>query len=166
MRLASGIAPVLDMLASGVRVGLGVDGSASNDSSHLLAEARQAMLIARLGSALSGASLSSEGAPALMTARQALEIATRGGAAVLRREDIGCLEPGMCADFFAINLNRLDYAGALHDPVAAVLFCAPLHVDYTVVGGKFVVKDGQIVTLDLPKLIEDHNRAARKLLLN
>ncbi len=166
MRLASGIAPVLDMLASGVRVGLGVDGSASNDSSHLLAEVRQAMLIARLGSALSGASLSSEGAPALMTARQALEIATRGGAAVLRREDIGCLEPGMCADFFAINLNRLDYAGALHDPVAAVLFCAPLQVDYTVVGGKFVVKEGQIVTLDLPKLIEDHNRAARKLLLN
>ncbi len=166
MRLASGIAPVLEMLASGVRVGLGVDGSASNDSSHLLAEARQAMLISRLGSALGGASLSSEGAPALMTARQALEIATRGGAAVLRREDIGSLEPGMCADFFAINLNRLDYAGALHDPVAAVLFCAPLHVDYTVVGGKFVVKDGQIVTLDLPKLIEDHNRVARKLLLN
>ena len=166
MRLASGIAPVLEMLASGVRVGLGVDGSASNDSSHLLAEARQAMLIARLGSALGGASLSSEGAPALMTARQALEIATRGGAAVLGREDIGSLEPGMCADFFAINLNRLDYAGALHDPVAAVLFCAPLHVDYTVVGGKFVVKDGQIVTLDLPKLIKDHNRVARKLLLN
>jgi cytosine/adenosine deaminase-related metal-dependent hydrolase len=165
MRLASGIAPVLEMLASGVRVGLGVDGSASNDSSHLLAEARQAMLIARLGSALGGASLSSEGAPALMTARQALEIATRGGAAVLGREDIGSLEPGMCADFFAINLNRLDYAGALHDPVAAVLFCAPQHVDYTVVGGKFVVKDGQIVTLDLPKLIEDHNRVARKLLL-
>ena len=166
MRLASGIAPVLEMLASGVRVGLGVDGSASNDSSHLLGEARQALLIARLGSALGGASLTSEGAPALMTARQALEIATCGGAAVLRREDIGSLEPGMCADFFAINLNRLDYAGALHDPVAAVLFCAPLHVDYTVVGGKFIVKDGHIVTLDLPKLIEDHNRLARKLLLN
>jgi cytosine/adenosine deaminase-related metal-dependent hydrolase len=164
MRLASGIAPVMEMLASGVKVGLGVDGSASNDSSHLLGEARQAMLIARLGSALGGASLSSEGAPALMTARQALDIATRGGAAVLRREDIGSLEPGMCADFFAINLNRLDYAGALHDPVAAVVFCAPLHVDYTVVGGKFVVKDGQVVTLDLPKLIEDHNRLARKLL--
>jgi cytosine/adenosine deaminase-related metal-dependent hydrolase len=164
MRLASGIAPVMEMLASGVKVGLGVDGSASNDSSHLLGEARQAMLIARLGSALGGASLSSEGAPALMTARRALNIATRGGAAVLRREDIGSLEPGMCADFFAINLNRLDYAGALHDPVAAVLFCAPLHVDFTVVGGKFIVQDGQIVTLDLPKLIEDHNRLARKLL--
>jgi cytosine/adenosine deaminase-related metal-dependent hydrolase len=166
MRLASGIAPVLDMLDNGVRVGLGVDGSASNDSSHLIGEARQAMLIARLGAALSGASLSSDGAPALMTARQALEIATRGGAAVLKREDIGSLEPGKCADFFAINLNRLDYAGALHDPVAAVIFCSPLHVDYTVVGGKFVVKEGQLVTLDLPKLIKDHNIASGKLLDN
>jgi cytosine/adenosine deaminase-related metal-dependent hydrolase len=124
------------------------------------------MLIARLGAALSGASLSSDGAPALMTARQALEIATRGGAAVLKREDIGSLEPGKCADFFAINLNRLDYAGALHDPVAAVIFCSPLHVDYTVVGGKFVVKEGQLVTLDLPKLIKDHNIASGKLLDN
>ncbi len=164
MRLASGIAPILEMLACGVRVGLGVDGSASNDSSHMLGEARQALLIARLGSALGGASLSTEDSQDLMTARQALDIATRGGAAVLRREDIGSLEPGMCADFFAINLNRLDYAGALHDPVAAVIFCAPIHVDYTVVGGKFVVKDGQIVTLDLPKLIEDHNRLAGELL--
>jgi cytosine/adenosine deaminase-related metal-dependent hydrolase len=164
MRLASGIAPVLEMLACGVRVGLGVDGSASNDGSHMLGEARQAMLIARLGSALGGASLSTEGTPVLMTARQALDIATRGGAAVLRREDIGSLEPGMCADFFAINLNRLDYAGALHDPVSAVIFCAPIRVDYTVVGGEFVVKDGQMVTLDVPKLIEDHNRLAGELL--
>jgi cytosine/adenosine deaminase-related metal-dependent hydrolase len=166
MRLASGIAPVLDMLDNGVRVGLGVDGSASNDSSNLIEEARQAMLIARLGAALSGASLSSDGAPALMTARQALEIATRGGAAVLKREDIGSLEPGKCADFFAINLNQLDYAGALHDPVAAVIFCSPMHVDYTVVAGKFIVKEGHFVTLDLPKLIEDHNIASRKLMEN
>ena len=166
MRLASGIAPVLDMLDNGVRVGLGVDGSASNDSSHLIGEARQAMLIARLGAAVSGASLTSEGAPALMTARKALEMATIGGAAVLKREDIGSLELGKCADFFAINLNRLDYAGALHDPVAAILFCSPLHVDYTVVGGKFIVKEGHFVTLDLPKLIEDHNIASRKLMEN
>lgn len=164
MRLASGIAPILNMLASGVRVGLGVDGSASNDSSHLLAETQQAMLIARLGAALSGASLSSEGAPALMTARQALEIATRGGASVLMRDDIGSLEPGKCADFFAVNLNRLDYAGALHDPVAAVVFCAPVSVDYTVVGGKFVVKEGQLVTIDQADLIGIHNQASRKLL--
>jgi 8-oxoguanine deaminase len=166
MRLASGIAPILDMISSGVRVGLGVDGSASNDGSHMLGEARQAMLISRLGAALGGASLSNEDAPALMTARQALELATRGGADVLRRDDIGSLEAGKCADFFAINLNRLDYAGALHDPVAAVLFCTPVQADFTVVGGKYVVKDSQMVTLDLPKLIEEHNQAAQRLVLN
>lgn len=166
MRLASGIAPILEMVARGVHIGLGVDGSASNDGSHLLAEARQAMLIARLRAGLGGASLSSEGTPPLMTARQALEIATLGGAAVLGRKDIGSLEPGKCADFFAINLNRLDYAGALHDPVAALLFCAPVNVDYTVVGGKLIVERGQIITLDLPGLVEAHNRAARQLLMN
>jgi 8-oxoguanine deaminase len=164
MRLASGIAPVLTMLASGVPVGLGVDGSASNDSSHMLAEARQAMLISRLGSAFGGASLSSEGSPELMTARQALEIATRGGAEVLRRKDIGSLEAGKCADFCAINLNQLDYAGAWHDPVAAVLFCNPTKVDYTVVGGRYVVKEGQLVRCDLPTLIQDHNQLAKQLL--
>jgi 8-oxoguanine deaminase len=164
MRLASGIAPVLDMLKWGVKVGLGVDGSASNDGSHLLGEVRQAMLVARLKAGLEGASLSGEGAPPLMTARQALELGTRGSAAVLGRSDLGSLEPGKCADFFALNLSRLGYAGALHDPVAAVVFCAPGDVDYTVVGGKFVVKEGQLVTLDLPKLVEKHNRAAKRLL--
>jgi cytosine/adenosine deaminase-related metal-dependent hydrolase len=141
-----------------------VDGSASNDGSHLLAEARQAMLVARLGASLHGASFSGEGSPPLMTARQALEIATRGGAAVLGRADIGSLEPGKCADFFAINLNRLEYTGALQDPVAAVVFCAPVVVDYTVVGGKFVVKEGHLLTTDLPRLIEAHNHAAQRLL--
>ena len=164
MRLASGIAPILDMVSHGVRVGLGVDGSASNDSSHLLGEARQAMLVSRLRAGLEGASLSNQGTPSLMTARQALEIATRGGAAVLGRSDIGSLEPGKCADFFAINLNRLDYAGALHDPVAAILFCAPVAVDYTVVGGRLIVEKGQMTTLDLPRLVEAHNREARQLL--
>jgi cytosine/adenosine deaminase-related metal-dependent hydrolase len=164
MRLASGIAPILEMLSSGVRVGLGVDGSASNDSSHMLAEARQAMLISRLGSALGGASLSSAAAPDLMTARLALEIATRGGAEVLKRTDIGSLEQGKCADFCAINLNKLDYTGALHDPVAASIFCNPQQVDYTVVAGEFVVKEGQLVTLDLPGLIENQNSLARQLL--
>ncbi len=163
MRLASGIAPILDMLTAGVDVGLGVDGSASNDSSHMLAEARQAMLLSRLGAGVSGASLSGGDAPPLMTARQALELATLGGAAVLGREDIGSLEVGKCADFFAVNLNRLDYAGALHDPVAAMVFCAPVQANYTVVGGKFVVKEGQLVNLDLPTLIEKHNQAAMRL---
>jgi 8-oxoguanine deaminase len=164
MRLASGIAPIMEMLKWGVRVGLGVDGSASNDGSHLLGEARQAMLVARLKAGLEGASRSDEGAPPLMTARQALEIATRGSAAVLGRADLGSLEAGKCADFFAIQLERLEYTGALHDPVAAVIFCAPVQADYTVVGGKFVVKEGQIVTVDLPRLIEQHNKAAKRLL--
>ncbi len=164
MRLASGIAPVWDMLRAGVKVGLGVDGSASNDGSHLLEEARQAMLVARLRAGLSGASLSSEDAPPLMTARQALEIGTRGGASVLGRPDLGSLEPGKCADFIAIRLDRLEYAGALHDPLSAVLFCAPVRVDYTVVAGKMVVKDGQLTTIDLPVHIEKHNQAARRLM--
>jgi len=163
MRLASGIAPILDMLRWGVNVGLGVDGSASNDGSHLLEEVRQAMLVSRLRAGLQGASLSDQGAPPWMTARQALELGTRGGAAVLGRSDIGSLEPGKCADFTAIRLDRLGYAGALHDPLAAIVFCAPTNVDYTVVGGKFIVKEGQLVTLDLPVLIEQHNRAAKRL---
>ena len=164
MRLASGIAPVLDMLQAGVKVGLGVDGSASNDGSHLLEEMRQAMMVARLRAGLRGASLSGDQAPQLMTARQALEIATRGSASVLGRKDIGALAPGMCADFFAVDLNRLEYAGALHDPVAALVFCSPVRADYTVVGGKFIVKEGQLLPVDLPVLIERHNRAATRLL--
>jgi cytosine/adenosine deaminase-related metal-dependent hydrolase len=98
-----------------------------------------------------------------MTAREALEIATLGGAAVLGRDDIGTLAPGKCADFFALNLNRLDYAGALHDPVAAALFCAPQAADYTVVNGKFVVKNGEVVTVDMWKVVERHNKIAREM---
>lgn len=164
MRLASGIAPILAMRAKGVEVGIGVDGSASNDSSHLLEEARRAMLLARVGAGLGGASRSGEDAPPLMSARQALELATRGGAAVLGRDDIGSLEIGTCADLIALDLNRLAYAGALHDPVAAVLFCAPQNVDVTIVGGKIIVADGKIATLDVPKLIEQHNQAAARLI--
>lgn len=164
MRLASGIAPILDMLKAGVKVGLGVDGSSSNDGSHLLAEARQAMLVSRLSAGLRGASLSGEEFLPLMTARQALELATRGSAAVLGRSDLGTLEPGKCADFCAVHLNRLEYAGALHDPLAALLFCTPVQVDFTVVGGQIVVKDGHLTTIDLPHLIERHTLAAKKLL--
>ncbi len=164
MRLASGIAPVMNMLRKGVRVGVGVDGSASNDGSHMLEEVRQAMLLARLDAGLRGASLSLENAPPLMTARQALEIATRGGAAVLGRSDIGSLEPGKCADFFAVNLNRLGYAGGLHDPVAALVFCAPVIADYTVVAGKIIVEGSRLKTWDQDLLIEEHNKAAAALL--
>ena len=99
-----------------------------------------------------------------MTARDALYLGTRGGAAVLGRNDIGSLEPGKCADFFAVDLTRLGYAGAGHDPVAAVVFCQPVRVDYTVVGGKFVVKQGQLVTVDEHHLAEKHNKASKRLL--
>ncbi len=163
MRLASGIAPIMEMRRLGIKVGLGVDGSASNDGSHMLEEARQAMLVARLKAGLDGASLSGEAAPPLMTARQVLEIATRGSAAVLGRTDLGSLEPGKCADFFAVRLDHLGYAGALHDPIAALVFTAPAQVDYTVVGGKFIVRQGEFVTLDIPWLVYNHNRAARRL---
>jgi len=163
MRLASGIAPLWEMMAAGVKVGLGVDGSASNDSSHLLAEVRQAMLLARLRAGIEGASLSGGGAP-ILTARQALELATVGGAAVLGRADIGSLEPGKCADFIGINLNRLEYAGALHDPLAAIVFCHPGRVDWNVVHGRPVVRGGQLVHIDEYALSQKHNRAAKRLL--
>ena len=163
MRLASGIAPVKEYRKAGVNVGLGVDGSASNDGSHLLAEVRNAMLVSRVKEGITGYSLSNDPNRKLMTARDAMYLGTRGGAAVLGRNDIGSLETGKCADFFAINLNRLGYAG-MHDPVSAVVFGQSVNADYTVVGGKFVVKEGQLATVDEGKLIERHNKAAKRLL--
>jgi cytosine/adenosine deaminase-related metal-dependent hydrolase len=160
MRLASGIAPVRRYHRAGVPVGLGVDGSASNDSSHMLAEARQALLLSRLGGAVRP-DIDEEAR--LLTARHALELATRGGAAVLGREDIGSLEAGKCADFIALRLDRLSYAGSLHDPVAAAVLCAPATIDLAVVHGRTVVDDGHLVGIDLPPLIERHNRAAARL---
>ena len=163
MRLASGIAPVKEYRAAGVNVGLGVDGSASNDGSHLLAEVRNAMLVSRVKEGITGYSLSNDPNRKLMTAREALHLGTRGGAAVLGRTDIGSLEAGKCADFFAINLSRIGFSG-MHDPVAAVVFGQSVNADYTVVGGKFVVKEGQLCTVDEDKLIERHNQAAKRLL--
>ncbi|MCQ3936079.1 MAG: 8-oxoguanine deaminase [Chloroflexi bacterium] len=163
MRLASGIAPVKEYRAAGVKVGLGVDGSASNDGSHLLAEVRNAMLVSRVKEGLTGYSLSNDPNRKLMTAREALYLGTRGGAAVLGRADIGSLETGKCADFFAVNLNRLEFAG-MHDPVSAVVFGQPAGVDYTVVHGKFIVREGRLAALDLGRLVEKHNKAASRLL--
>jgi cytosine/adenosine deaminase-related metal-dependent hydrolase len=157
MRLASGIAPIKAFRRAGVNVGLGVDGSASNDGSHLLAEVRQAMLLARVQEGLTGYSRSDDPSRKLMTAREALWLGTRGGAAVLGRNDIGSLEAGKCADFFAIKMEHLEYAGAGHDPISAVVFCQPRRVDHTVVGGKFLVKDEQ-------EIIQRHSKLSRSLL--
>jgi cytosine/adenosine deaminase-related metal-dependent hydrolase len=154
MRLASGIAPVRAYLDAGVRVGLGVDGSASNDSSHLLAEARMALLLQRVS-----------GDPAGLSAEEALWLATRGGAAVLGRDDIGELSPGKAADFIGLHLGRLDYAGALHDPLAALVFCHPQRVDLSVINGRVVIEDGQLLTVDLGPVIERHNRMSRELVM-
>ena len=162
MRLASGIAPVRKLLDAGVPVGLGVDGSASNDGAHLLGEARIAMLLARVGKSLQP--LGCDTGPAEMTARDMLEAATRGGARVLGRDDIGHLAPGMAADLALFDLRGLGFAGgAVHDPVAALLLCAPALATHTIVNGRMVVRDGQLATLDLGPLIEQHNRLATQL---
>ena len=157
MRLASGIAPIAAYRAAGVPVGLGVDGSASNDGGNVLAEARQALLLARL------AASPGLGTGKLMTVRTALEIATLGGAAVLGRDDIGSLEQGKQADCFTLDLNRIEYAGALHDPVAAALLASPTPARHVVVRGRRVIHDGHHVSLDERALIEHHNRFAREL---
>jgi 8-oxoguanine deaminase len=158
MRLASGIAPVRKYLAANVPTGLGVDGSASNDGSHLLGEARLAMLLSRLDAA------PNQSGGELMKARTAIEIATRGGAEVLNRPDLGSLEQGKAADFIAVDLNRIEYAGSLHDPVAAAMLCAPVNVDFNYVGGRAIVANRELVTTELPPLIERHNRLASQLL--
>ncbi len=153
MRLASGIAPLRGLQQAGVRVGLGVDGSASNDGSHMLAEARQALLLQRV-----------TGDPAAMTAVEALRLATRGGAAVLGRDDIGYLAPNMAADIIGYRLDTLGFAGgAVHDPRAALIFCQPPTVDLSVINGRVRVQAGQLLGIDVPVLIERHNTIARAL---
>ena len=156
MRLASGIAPVRKMRQAGVPVGLGVDGSASNDGGHMLGEARQAMMLQRV------AHWDSVG-PEAMTARDALEVATIGGARILNRDDIGVLAPGMAADVVLFDMETIGFAGALHDPVAALVFCTPANVDYSIINGRVVVREGELTTMDTAMLAERHNRLAYQL---
>lgn len=151
MRLASGIAPITSMLAHGVKVGLGVDGSASNDGAHLLLEARQAMLLQRV-----------LGDPAAMTARTALEVATIGGARVLGRDDTGTLTPGKAADIAVFDVSGLAATGGW-DPVASLVFCGPFAARYTIVNGRVVVRDGELATIDLAATIRRHGELARGL---
>ena len=153
MRLASGIAPIRQMLDQKVKVGLGVDGSASNDGSHMLNEARQAMLLQRvLGNA------------GTLTGYEALWLATRGGAQVLGRQDVGQLGVGMAGDLIGFDLNQLAYAGARHDPLNALVFCAPQQVDLSIINGEFVVMDGELQGVEMPALIKRHNDISRKLI--
>jgi cytosine/adenosine deaminase-related metal-dependent hydrolase len=173
MRLASGIAPIRRMLNAGVPVGLGVDGCASNDAAHMVNEARQALLLARVGRAMQPPE-AREGrtffgcdlGPAEMTARDVLGMATRGGAQVLGRSDIGHIAVGMCADLALFDLDRLGFAGgAVHDPVGALMLCSSPQADYTVINGRVVVRQGQLTTLDLGPVVERHNALANRLAL-
>lgn len=152
MRLGSGIAPIVEMLKAGVRVGLGVDGSASNDSSHLIQEMRQALLLQRV----------TKGADA-MTVKDAMRIATVGGAEVLRRDDCGIIRAGFAADLVGIDLDRIWYAGAQDDPPGALVLCHTDRVDFSIINGRVVVEQGKILTVDLPTLIERHNKNAAAL---
>jgi len=153
MRLASGMAPIRKMLSKGVRVGIGVDGAASNDASNLLQETRSAFLMARLR----------ETNAAAMSAREALEIATRGGAKVLGRDDIGYLAPGMSADFISFDVDVPAFTGAHHDLVAALIFCQPPKADYSFINGKKVIDQGQLLTVELNSLVETCNRLSMAL---
>ncbi len=152
LRLGAGIAPVHDLVAAGVRVGLGVDGSASNERSDLFLEVKQALLVAR-----------GRGGPDAMTAREALRLGTRGGAAVLRRDDIGSLEPGKCADFAVWRTDGLQLGGA-EDLVAALVFAGPHRVDRLVVGGEDVVRGGALVRADETEIAQAQRVQARRFL--
>ena len=153
MRLASGIAPVRQMLDAGVKVGLGVDGSASNDSGNMLNEARQTMLLQRVNSKAS-----------TMTAREALRVATIGGASVLNRDDICMLVPGYAADITAFKRDNVDFSGSDWDPVASLVFCGPSKANYTIINGKIVVSEGQLTSIPMEKLVHEHSKLSRDLI--
>lgn len=156
-RLGSGIAPVRRMLDAGINVGLGVDGSASNDCSNMLAETRQALLAHRLA----------DDPAKWVTAREVLWMATRGGAKCLGRDDIGSLEPGKAADLIAIDTRRLSYAGAGSDILAAIVFSPwPEPVDMAMVNGNIVVEGGELRGVDVPALVSRADEIALTLLVN
>jgi len=153
MRLASGIAPLRNWLDSGVNVGLGVDGSSSNDSGHLLNEARQAMLLQRVNL---GADK--------FSAREALYTATRGGAKVLNRKDIGQIAVGKAADFAIYDLNQISLSGTWSDPLAGLVFCSPMHTAYTVCDGKIISESGNMCNFDIGISLDEHKLASKRLL--
>jgi len=153
MRLASGIAPLLEMFEHNVRVGLGVDGSSSNDSGHMLNEARQAMLLQRV----------KHGASAI-TARQILRTATRGGAEVLRQKNIGQIAPGFSADMAIYDMHTVDLAGTQCDPLAGLVFCGPIKTKHTIINGCLVVEDGHLTTINLNSILREHRKLSIDLI--
>jgi 8-oxoguanine deaminase len=150
LRLGAGVAPVRALLDARVRVGLGVDGTASNERGDLFLEVKQALLVAR-----------GRGGPEALTAREALRLGTRGGAAVLKRDDLGSLEPGKSADFAVWRLDGLELAGA-DDPVAGLVFSGPHRVDRLVVAGEDAVREGRLVRADEEEIAQEHRRVAEK----
>lgn len=153
MRLGSGIARVREMLDAGVKVGIGVDGSASNDTAHVFDEARQALLLQRV-----------KGGAGVFSVAEAIQLATRGSASVLGRDDVGVLAPGKAADFIGVDLNSLSMAGgAVHDPLAALLLCHVERVALSVINGKVIVRDKELLTLDVDEHVARHNEIAREM---
>ncbi len=153
MLLGSGMARIVDLLRADVGVGLGVDGSASNDSGYFLGEVKQALLMARTRDGV-----------ASLSARQALRLATRGGAAALGRDDIGQLAVGKCADISMFRLDALPYAGGLRDPAGAIVLCSPARAEHVLVDGSFVIRDGNLTSVDVRQLAKQQNDASNRLL--
>ena len=168
MRCGQGIAKIRQMRQAGVRVGLGVDGSASNDTSNMFLEARLAQMLQRVAPArylseTPGGPGGFGGSPKALSARDALEMATRGGASVLGRDDIGALAPGMSADFIAVKLNQLGLSGAERDPLAALIMCGPFKVDYSFINGREMIRQGEFTRLDVDELLASHRRIMTRI---
>ncbi len=156
------------MLDKGVPVGLGVDGSASNDTSNMFMEARLAMMLQRVApnkylSETPGGRGGFGGTPSALSAREALTMATRGGAKILGRDDIGYLAPGMSADFIAVKLNQLGLSGTQRDPLAALVMCGPFKVDYSFINGRAVIEKGAFVSLDVERLLVKHEQVMERI---
>ncbi|MBR0557986.1 8-oxoguanine deaminase [Ciceribacter sp. L1K23] len=168
MRCGQGIAKIREMLDKGVPVGLGVDGSASNDTSNMFMEARLAMMLQRVApnkylSETPGGRGGFGGTPSALSAREALTMATRGGANILGRDDIGYLAPGMSADFIAVKLKQLGLSGTQRDPLAALVMCGPFKVDYSFINGRKIIDKGEFVSLDVERLLDRHEAVMHRI---
>ncbi|OBZ95029.1 hydroxydechloroatrazine ethylaminohydrolase [Pararhizobium polonicum] len=168
MRCGQGIAKIREMLDKGVKVGLGVDGSASNDTSNMFMEARLAMMLQRVAphhylSEKPGGRGGFGGTPKALSARESLEMATRGGAALLGRDDIGYLAPGMSADFIAVKLNQLGLSGTQRDPLAALVMCGPFKVDYSFINGREIVRKGEFTGFDVEAAMSAHEDVMNRI---